>query len=141
MEIDRALGERRGRGLHARMLANIWVKRGDIDRALALLEEAWQFTRTDELRNRSRVLTVRGKALIGRDPAEADKALFEAWQLAVQASANTYDLEIADARGDAAAARGDRDTAREQWGGVWRRLVDAGHPREAELRAKLSTLR
>lgn len=86
------------------------------------------------------LLTVSGKALTRRAPEEAERVLFEAWQLATGAGARQYDLEITEALGDAAAARKDVETARRHWGGVWERLAHDGHPRQADLLAKLRTL-
>lgn len=142
--IDRQLGRagRRALGLHTRMLANLNVKNGHLDVgyfdvALGLLAEAE--TVTDDPRNLSRVLTVRGRALTGRrEFDQAGQTLQQAWHLAAGVGATQYSTELNDAFADLAYARGDFATAYQLWQQAWQLYWTAGHPREAEFRAKLN---
>jgi tetratricopeptide (TPR) repeat protein len=139
-ELDRAMADsgRRALGLHTRMLANVLVKTGDKAGALELLIEAE--ANTSDWRNLSRVMTVRAKALTPRYPAEAEQALQRAWQLAQEAGATQYSTELNEAFGESAFARGDFATAGQCWQRAWQTFFLAGHPREAEFRAKLNSV-
>jgi tetratricopeptide (TPR) repeat protein len=140
--LDLAMGEtaRRALSLHTRMLANILVKMGSYDDALSLLTESAAITH--EPRNLARVLTVRAKALTGLGVFdEAEQALQQAWYLAADARATQYTTEFNESFGDLAAARGDFATAEWLWQQAWQTFWTAGHPREVELREKLTRLR
>lgn len=139
--LDRSLrvAGRRALGIHARMLANVQVKAARADLATALLDEAIANTDPNDHRNVSRVFTVRAKALLAlRQPDGAAEALRQAWILDTPGGASQYWLELGEIDGDIAAARGDWTAAKQHWGAVWTALNADGHPREAELRTKLT---
>lgn len=137
--ISRGLGEpgRRGRGLHARMLANVLLLRGgDVAEIRRLLTEAEECADRD--RDLAQVRLVQAKLLIreGR-PQQAVDLLHEAWRLANAAGSNQYDLEIAEALGDAEWRSARPEAARQHWLGVWQRYSTAGHPARGRLYGKL----
>ncbi|MBB4687062.1 AAA family ATPase [Amycolatopsis jiangsuensis] len=142
LEISRRLsvpGKRhRGRGLHARMLANVLVGLGRAQETVGLLEEAEQNTLDEDKRNLAQVLLVRAKAFAETGQTAGARALLpEVWRLANEARSDQYDLEISEALGDAAWRAGDPDQARQYWSGVWQRYETARHPRRARLYHKL----
>ncbi|GAA4543010.1 hypothetical protein [Amycolatopsis samaneae] len=140
LEISRALGEfgARGRALHSRMLANVLVRMGSYERAFELLTEAEACTKPEAHRDIAQIWVVRAKAMIGTGSARAAwDLLSEAWRLTVGAGSNQYDLEIAEAQGDAAWWCGDAYQARQHWSGVYERLSWARHARAAEVYAKI----
>jgi tetratricopeptide (TPR) repeat protein len=140
LEISRGLGEpgRRGRGLHARMLANVLLRGGDSAKIRSLLAEADQCVEDGRHRDRAQVRLVEAKLLIseGRPQLAVDR-LHEAWRLANAAGSNQYDLEIAETLGDAEWRAARPETARQHWLGVWQRYSAAGHPAQARLYRKL----
>ncbi|SEP49429.1 ATP-binding protein [Amycolatopsis saalfeldensis] len=139
LEISRGLGEvgRRGRGLHARMLANVLLLRGGSE-IRSLLAEADECVPPDRHRDRAQVRLVEAKLLISEGrPQQAVDRLHEAWRLANAAGSNQYDLEIAETLGDAEWRSTRPDTARQHWLGVWQRYSAAGHPAQARLYGKL----
>ncbi|WP_326567569.1 hypothetical protein VSH64_37950 [Amycolatopsis rhabdoformis] len=128
----------RGRGLHARMLANVLVSLRQFPEALALVQEAENHTLPGNDRDRAQVWLVRAKvfAETGR-AAEALALLPEAWRLANGAGSNQYDLEFSEATGDAAWRAGGFDLARQHWSGAWQRYEASRHPRRERLYHKL----
>ncbi|WP_033292081.1 hypothetical protein [Amycolatopsis jejuensis] len=127
----------RGRGLHARMLANVLVVLNRPKDALDLLREAEQNTDPARHRDLAQVRLVQAKVLTATGRAEEALALVpEVWQLAVRARSDQYDLEIGEALGDAAWRAGGVDLARQHWFGVWQRYEAARHPRRERLYRK-----
>lgn len=142
LEITRGLsaggGPHRGRGLHARMLANVLVSLKQFPEALELLHEAENHTLARHDRDRAQVWLVRAKVFAEtRRPADALALLPEAWRLANGAGSNQYDLEFGEAIGDAAWRAGGHDLARQHWSGVWQRYEASRHPRRERLYHKL----
>jgi tetratricopeptide (TPR) repeat protein len=137
---DPAKSATRGYALHRRMLANCLVKlvmldaepnrplddesRRLLDTASAALDQAVENTDADDVRNRSRIYTVRGKVAHARARhADAVAALTTALGLAESAGTGVYEAEIREVLGAAAAAAGDAETARLNWeivAGLWR---------------------
>ncbi|GAA1953309.1 AAA family ATPase [Amycolatopsis minnesotensis] len=137
--LDRAMAQAGSRalGLHTRMQANVFVKRGAYDRALAALDES--AANTADVRNLSRVWTVRTKALIGLGRVgEAGHAFQHSWRLAEEAGATQYSAELNDLYGDFLAARGDWKSAHDYWLRAYKTYYDAGHPKQFELQPKVS---
>ncbi|WP_410601698.1 hypothetical protein [Amycolatopsis sp. lyj-90] len=143
LKISRTLGGLpfRGQGLHARMLANVLVLVGDLTGVLQLLEEAESNTDPGNKRDLAQVWLVRAKALSRSGAAAAARQaldlLPEVWRMVVPTGSDQYELEIAEALGDAAWYCGDFDLARHHWSGVWRRLQAVRHPRAAGVHAKI----
>jgi tetratricopeptide (TPR) repeat protein len=141
LEISRGLGDpgRRGRGLHARMLANVLLLRsGGGPEIRSLLAEADECVVEGRHRDRAQVRLVEAKLLISEGrPQQAVDRLHEAWRLANAAGSNQYDLEIAETLGDAEWRSARPETARQHWLGVWQRYSAAGHPAQARLYGKL----
>ncbi|GAA3536206.1 hypothetical protein GCM10022222_19860 [Amycolatopsis ultiminotia] len=128
----------RGRGLCARMLANVLVGLHRPAEALALLQEAEQHTVERDDRNLAQVWLVRAKAFAETEQASDALALLpEVWRMANKARSDQYDLEIGEALGDAAWRAGGYDQARQYWSGVWQRYEIARHPRRERLYHKL----
>ena len=141
LKISRDLGKlgRRGRGLHARMLANVLLLRGGDGLEIRnLLAEADECVEEGRHRDRAQVRLVEAKLLIGEGrPQAAVDRLHEAWRLANAAGSNQYDLEIAETLGDAEWRAARPETARQHWLGVWQRYSAAGHPARSRLYGKL----
>ncbi|MEV6905386.1 hypothetical protein [Amycolatopsis sp. NPDC051071] len=142
LTISRTLGGLpfRGQGLHARMLANVLVPLGDLAGALQLLEEAESKTDTGNNRDLAQVWLVRAKVLSRGSTASARQALDllpEVWRLVAPTGSDQYDLEIAEALGDAAWYCGNFELARHHWSGVWQRLQAVRHPRAGGVHAKI----
>jgi hypothetical protein len=138
--IDRAIKDRRAYGLHARMLANVQVKAGLADEALALLADLAGYT--SDPRNGSRVHTVRAKALtpLGR-LAEATAEIEAAKRLATQSGTMAqYRYELADIEAEIAFKAGDIGAARSLWGWLVQEYLNAGHPKSVLYQAKLNRL-
>jgi tetratricopeptide (TPR) repeat protein len=128
----------RGRGLHARMLANVLVGLGKPAEALSLLREAEENTFTGYHRDFAQVWLVRAKAFAETDrPAEALSLLLEVRKKVDEAGSDQYDLEIEEALGDAAWSARDANLARQYWAKVWWRYQVARHPRQERLRHKM----
>jgi tetratricopeptide (TPR) repeat protein len=141
LAISRGVGApgKRGRGLHARMLANVLLLRGgDLSEVASLLAEADDCVEAGRHRDRAQVRLVEAKLRTreGR-PQQAVELLHEAWGLANLADSNQYDLEIAEALGDAEWHSARPEAARQHWHGVWQRYSVAGHPARARLYGKL----
>jgi tetratricopeptide (TPR) repeat protein len=143
LKISRTLGGLpfRGQGLHSRMLANVLVLLGDLTGALQFLTEAESKTNPENKRDLAQVWLVRAKALSRSGTAAAARQaldlLPEVWRMVAPTGSDQYDLEIAEALGDAAWYCGDFDLARHHWSGVWQRLQAVRHPRAAGLHAKI----
>lgn len=145
LKISRTLGGLpfRGQGLHARMLANVQVLLGDLAGAFQLLEEAEANTDPENKRDLAQVWLVRAKALSRSGTADAARRALdlvpEVWRMVAPTGSDQYDLEIAEALGDAAWSSGDFTKAREYWSGVWQRLQAVKHPRADAVHAKIYT--
>lgn len=143
LKISRTLGGLpfRGQGLHARMLANVLVLLGDLTGAFQLLEEAESNTNPKNERDLAQVWLVRAKALSRSGTAAAARQaldlLPEVWRMVAPTGSDQYDLEIAEALGDAAWYCGGFDLARHHWSGVWQRLQAVRHPRAPGVHAKI----
>ncbi|WP_189329021.1 NB-ARC domain-containing protein [Actinoplanes ianthinogenes] len=135
--IDRALDDRRGLGLHLRMLANVLVEASRAGEALALLDGA--AAPAGDARNAARIHLVRAKAWLSLGAAaEATGELDRARGLTTDSGATQYELELADLRGWAAHLTGDTEAARKWWGWVAYQYFLGEHPRAREFADRLS---
>jgi hypothetical protein len=140
LEIDRAAGLGRPRGLHARMLAKLLVAAGQAGEALTLLDEATEYT--DQRRNLSRVHTVRAWVFLGlRMPAEAAQEVEYARRFATETGAGPrYEFEHIDLAAEIAVQSGDVERARTGWGEIVDQCARNGSPDFDRYFAKLSRL-
>ncbi|MEU4161162.1 hypothetical protein [Actinoplanes sp. NPDC026670] len=141
LEIDRAHGLGRARGIHARELANLEVRAGRPDRAMALLDEAAEFTDPTRPRNVSRNHLVRARVhdLLG-EWAQTDAEIARVRELAGTSGATTYDLEIDDLAAESAWRRGDVEAARRGWDRLAETCYALAHPRYDRYKSRLNAL-
>ncbi|MDV6014514.1 hypothetical protein [Haloechinothrix sp. LS1_15] len=142
VEVDRTVGGHDGAraiSIHARMLANMLLQSGELDEADRYLREATQAVLGHDLRNQSAIWTVRAKAeLHARRIDSARSAIHYARELAWRAGTTQYEEQQALVLADVCVAEGDVDGARRLWGPIWQRYYHAGHPRAAELYARIT---
>lgn len=160
--IDRRIpGALKALGLHQRMLANVLIKLGESELALAPLAESLEIaTSQGDRRNIGRVRMVLAKAYTALDDlAAARAALGDArrWILPDRSesidaepasvgvghpgvSSSPYESELAEIEGDIAYRAGDWETARRHWGSALRRHFADGHPRFDTFLTKMGSL-
>ncbi|WP_436535501.1 hypothetical protein [Actinoplanes sp. HUAS TT8] len=141
LDLDRAHGLNRARGIHARELAGLELRAGRPDAAMALLDEAAQFTDSDRPRNLSRIHLGRARVHDRLEQWErCDAEIAVARRLVADSGASAYDLEIDELIADSAAHRGDDATARRLWDGLAQRAYAAADPRYDRYKARLRPL-
>jgi tetratricopeptide (TPR) repeat protein len=140
VEIDRRIGAARAYGIHARMLANALTMLGDpANEALPLLDNLESRFEPGDLRNRSRISTVRAKAYSAIDQGRARAELALAWQLAEQSgSLPSYLDELTDVEAEIEYRAGDYQKARSIWGRLVNDAVAAHSPKSQMYQDKLN---
>lgn len=137
---DPNIERNRAYGIHARMLANALIMiPGGNEEALRLLEGLERCFDDDDLRNRSRIATVRAKAYspIDQNLARTEREL--AWRLAEQSgSLRSYRDELRDIEAEIEFRAREYDKARSIWGELVKETAVTHNQKSQMYLAKLN---